>query len=51
MQLFLDLAPKGPVDSMSPLVQIMAWHWTGDKPLPEPVMSQVTYAYTVKSLI
>ena len=24
------------------LVQVIAWHWTGDKPLPEPMMTQFT---------
>ena len=28
--------PKSPVGNMSALVQVMAWHRTGDKPLPEP---------------
>ena len=27
------------------LVQVMAWHQIGDKPLPEPMMTQFTDAY------
>ena len=29
---------KGPVNNDAALVQIMAWRWTGDKPLSEPMM-------------
>ena len=29
----------------SALVQVMAWRWTGDKPLFEPVLSQFTNTY------
>ena len=35
----LEFVPKGPIDNIPALVQIMAWHRTGDKPLSEPVMS------------
>ena len=35
----LKFVPKGPIDKIPVLVQIMAWHRTGDKPLSEPVMS------------
>ena len=27
------------------LIQVMAWHWTGDKPLHEPMMTQFPDAY------
>ena len=37
--------PKGPIDSKSALVQVMAWHRTGNKPLPEPMLAQFTDAY------
>ena len=30
--------PKGPISNIPALVQIMAWHRIGDKPLSEPVM-------------
>ena len=34
----LKFVPKGPISKIPALVQIMAWHRPGDKPLPEPVM-------------
>ena len=37
--------PKGPVDKNPPLVQIMAWCQTEDKPLIEPMMLWFTDAY------
>ena len=36
---------KVPIDNKSALVQAMAWHRIGDKPLPEPLSSQFTVAY------
>ena len=32
-------------DNKSALVQVMAWQQTGDKPLPEPLLTRVTDAY------
>ena len=34
----LKFVPKGPIDQIPALVQIMAWHRPGDKPLSEPMM-------------
>ena len=34
----LTFLPKGPINNIPALVQIMAWHRPGDKPLSEPVM-------------
>ena len=34
----LKYVRKGPIDNNPALVQIMAWHWSGDKPLSEPMM-------------
>ena len=34
----LKFVPKGPIDKIPALVQIMAWCWPGDKPLSEPMM-------------
>ena len=31
-------APKGPIDNLPELFQIMAWHRPGDKPLSAPMM-------------
>ena len=36
IQIALKFVPKGPVKNKSASVQVMAWLWTGDKPLPEP---------------
>ena len=41
----LKCVPKGPIDNNSALVQVMAWLRTGDKPLPEPMVTQFTDAY------
>ena len=37
--------PMGPINNKSALVQVMAWRRTGDKPLPEAMMTQFTDAY------
>ena len=34
----LKFVPKGPINNMQALVQIMAWRRPGDHPLSEPVM-------------
>ena len=39
------LVPKSSIDNKPALVQVMAWHRIGDKPLPEPMMTQLTDAY------
>ena len=36
---------KGPIDNNSALVQVMAWHREGYKPLPEPIQTKFTDAY------
>ena len=41
----LKFVPKGPIDYKSALVQVMAWHRTGEKPLPESMLTQFTDAY------
>ena len=39
-------APKGPINNIPALVQIMAWHRPGDKPLFEPmIVSLLTHLY------
>ena len=38
----LKFVLKGPIDDKSALVQMMAWHQIGDKPLPEPMLTQFT---------
>ena len=41
----LKFVPKGPTDYKSALVQVVAWHRTGEKPLPESMLNQFTDAY------
>ena len=31
--------PKGPINNILALVQIMAWRWTGNKPLSEAMVA------------
>ena len=38
IKIALKFVPKGPINYSPALVQIMAWHLPGDKPLSEPVM-------------
>ena len=45
IQISLKFVPKDPIHNKSALVQVMAWHNTGDKPLPEPMLTQFTDAY------
>ena len=45
IQISLKLVPRSPTDNKPSLVQVMAWRWTGDKPLPEPMITQFTDAY------
>ena len=42
---FTKFVPKGAIDNKPALVQVMAWRQTGDKPLPEPVLTQFPNAY------
>ena len=37
--------PKGAMNNIPALVQVMAWHRPGDKPLSEPMMVKFTDAY------
>ena len=39
IQISLKFVPKGPINNKSALVQVMAWCWTGDKPLTEPMLT------------
>ena len=41
----LKFVPEGPINNIPALVQIMAWRWTGDKPLSEPILVCCTDAY------
>ena len=37
----LMFVPEGPVDFKYTLVQVMAWWWTGEKPLFEQVLTKM----------
>ena len=45
IQISLKLVPSSPIDNKSAFVQVMAWRRTGDKPLPEQMMTQFIDAY------
>ena len=45
IRISLKCVPKGPIGEKSALVQVMAWHRTDDKPLPDPKLTQFTDAY------
>ena len=38
IKISLNFVPKGPINNISALVQIMAWRRPGDKPWSEPMM-------------
>ena len=38
----LKIVPNGPIDNGWALLQVMAWHLTGDRPLSEPMLTQLT---------
>ena len=46
IEISLKFVPKGPINNIPALVQIMAWRRSGDKPLSEPMMvSLLTHIY------
>ena len=42
IKISLTFVPKGPINNIPALVQIMAWRRPGDKPLSEPMMVSLT---------
>ena len=42
IQISLKFIPKGPINNIPALVQIMAWRRPGDKPLSEPMMDSLS---------
>ena len=51
IKISLKVIPKGPVNYIPALVQIMAWCLLGDKPLSEPMMiSLLTYMHQLASM-
>ena len=45
IQISLKFVPRSSTDNNPLLVLVMAWRRTGDKPLPEPMMTQFIDAY------
>ena len=45
IQISLKFVPKGPINKKPELIQKMAWHQAGNKPLSEPMMVYFTDAY------
>ena len=45
LQISLKFFSGGPFDNAIALVEVMACHRTGDKPLPEPMLTKVNDAY------
>ena len=45
IKISLKFVPKGPINNIQALVQIMAWRRPGNKPLSEPMMVMSTHAY------
>ena len=41
----LTFVSRSAIDNKPALVQVMAWHRTGHKPLPEPMLTQFADAY------
>ena len=41
IEISLKFVPKGPINNIPALVQIMAWRRSGDKPLSEPMMDSL----------
>ena len=41
----LKYDPRSPIDNKPALVQVMAWHRTGDKSLPRPMVTYFIIAY------
>ena len=44
VQISLKFVPNGPIDSISRLGHVMAWCQTGNKPLTEPMLTEITEA-------
>ena len=49
IKISLKCVPKGPINNIPALVQIMDWRRPGDKPLSEPMMVEFTDAYMRRS--
>ena len=45
IRISLKFVPKSPIDNTPALVQVMAWCRIGNKPLPEPMLTQFADTY------
>ena len=45
IKISLNFVPKGEINDIPALLQIMVWRWPGDKPLSEPMLTRFTDAY------
>ena len=45
IRISLKFVSKSPIENKPALSQVMAWRRTGDKPLPEPMLTRFTDAY------
>ena len=51
IKISLKFVPKGPNNNIPALIQVMAWHRSGDKPLPEPMVVRLpTHIYIFQLL-
>ena len=45
IQISLKFVPRSLIGNYPAFIQVMAWHQTSNKPLPEPMLTQFTDAY------
>ena len=45
IQISLKFVPKSLIDNNAALIRVMVWRRTGDKPLPEPILTQFIDVY------
>ena len=45
IEISLKFIPRSPIDNEPAFVRVLAWRRRGDKPLPEPMLTQFTDAY------
>ena len=45
IRITLKFVSKDPIDSKPPLVQVMTWRQTDDKPLPKPMLDEFIDVY------
>ena len=48
IKISLKFVPKAPINNVPALVQIMAWHLSGDKPLSKPMIAYTVCWYTCR---